>query len=165
MTLELLARLVPRLREQPVLVLLLSRPDGELESNVSFRALVGQGPGTITMSLHELSDEESRDMVFSLLNTDGLPPGLERVITTRAEGNPFFVEELVRSFIHRGLVTRDLTTWKVSDNLDDIELPETVHAIVASSLDRLPGPSRLATQQASVLGRRFSPRGPGRDAR
>jgi class 3 adenylate cyclase/tetratricopeptide (TPR) repeat protein len=155
LTLDLLANLVQTPCEEAILFLVLSRPDSDLESTAGYQALVVGSWSSSTIPLRELTETESRELINSLLQIDGLPSGLEETIVARAEGNPFFVEEIVRSFIQRGVVFRDGSTWSASPGLVDIEIPENVQAIVASRLDRLPDETRFTAQNASVLDRSF----------
>jgi tetratricopeptide (TPR) repeat protein len=97
------------------------------------------------VGLAPLSLEESRRALQSLLlPATPLPPGAEDMILTRAEGNPFFLEELAHT-LSRG------------DRTAVTAVPGTVHDVLLARMERLPEPERTLLQTASVIGRDFSP--------
>jgi DNA-binding NtrC family response regulator/tetratricopeptide (TPR) repeat protein len=96
------------------------------------------------VGLAPLSPEESRRALQSLLPAMPLPPGAEDMILTRAEGNPFFLEELAHT-LARGDQTAVTT------------VPGTVHDVLLARMERLPEAERTLLQTAAVIGRDFSP--------
>jgi class 3 adenylate cyclase/tetratricopeptide (TPR) repeat protein len=91
------------------------------------------------ISLPRLTEQESRQVVESVLRESKLPEGLVETALSRAEGNPFFLEELTRSFLER----------------PDVSVPETVQGVLLARIDRLPEEHKRLLQAASVLGREF----------
>lgn len=91
------------------------------------------------ISLPRLNEQESRQVVESVLRESKLPEDLVRTALTRAEGNPFFLEELTRSFLER----------------PDVSVPDTVQGVLLARIDRLPEEHKRLLQAASVLGREF----------
>jgi class 3 adenylate cyclase/tetratricopeptide (TPR) repeat protein len=85
---------------------------------------------------------------------DGIA-ALKRLIIERTEGNPFFMEEMVQSLIEQGVLARD-GVMKLAKPLDEIRVPPTVQAILASRIDRLPAAEKELLQTLAVLGREFS---------
>jgi class 3 adenylate cyclase/tetratricopeptide (TPR) repeat protein len=85
-----------------------------------------------------------------------LPAELERSIVERAEGNPFYVEELTRALLEEGVLLRGEHEARLARPLSEIRVPATVHEILAARLDRLGAAAKRVVQVASVLGRRFS---------
>ena len=75
--------------------------------------------------------------------------------STRAEGNPFFVEELVRTLIDQGVLERLNGGWTVRDLPDDFVVPDTVQAVLAARIDLLEPAEKAALQAAAVIGRTF----------
>jgi class 3 adenylate cyclase/tetratricopeptide (TPR) repeat protein len=96
--------------------------------------------------LEPLSDDETARMVDELLPAPDLPPSVHDLIVRRAEGNPFFVEELATYVRERGLPEG----WGPED------VPQTIHDLLTARLDRLPDSLKRTLQLASVLGREFS---------
>ena len=105
--------------------------------------------------LGELSQDETAKMVGSLLQTRGLPSWLVDTITDRAEGNPFFVEEIINTFIHDGTLKSENGDWIVTRNVADIHVPDTVQGVLAARIDRLDPDLKRVIQHAAIIGRTF----------
>jgi hypothetical protein len=84
-----------------------------------------------------------------------LPAGLREVVVHRAEGNPFFVEEMLGTLIDRQLLERQNGSWRLADLPADFVVPDTVQAVVAARVDLLEADEKQALQAASVIGRIF----------
>jgi class 3 adenylate cyclase/tetratricopeptide (TPR) repeat protein len=106
------------------------------------------------LALDQLTEREAEEMVARLLHARDLPPDLLRVIGEKAEGNPLFVEEITRSLLERGLLVRNDggVAWA---GRAAVELPGTIHDIIAARLDRLDEPVKRTAQAAAVIGREF----------
>jgi class 3 adenylate cyclase/energy-coupling factor transporter ATP-binding protein EcfA2 len=146
--LDLLERLV-RDTTGPVLLVCTARPE-LLESRPGWGARV---PGT-TLELEALSADEAVRMMDELLGGT-LPVELRDVVVHRAEGNPFFVEELLGTLIDRDLLERRNGSWRLAPLPEDFAIPDTVHAVVAARVDLLEPAEKQALQAASVIGRVF----------
>jgi class 3 adenylate cyclase/tetratricopeptide (TPR) repeat protein len=105
--------------------------------------------------LRPLDDQASKNMVEGLLGTHGLPGSLERAVLTRSEGNPFFVEEIVRVLLESGTLVEREGEWVVEGDLDQMSISGGLSGLVTARLDRLDDFSKLVAQFASVLGREF----------
>ena len=84
-----------------------------------------------------------------------LPAGVREVVIQRAEGNPFFVEELVRTLIDRGVLERQNGGWIAHELADELVVPDTVRAVLAARIDLLEPAEKAALQAAAVIGRTF----------
>jgi len=146
--LDLLERLVHATRG-PLLLVATARPE-LLEQRPGWGARVR---GT-TVELEALTSEEAVRMLDELLGGT-LPAGLREVVVQRAEGNPFFVEELVGTLIDRQLLERQNGSWRLADLPSDFAVPDTVQAVVAARVDLLEPDEKQALQAASVIGRIF----------
>jgi ABC-type transport system substrate-binding protein/class 3 adenylate cyclase len=105
------------------------------------------------LALEPLSGDAERELLESL--TGGtLPDDLARRILAQAEGNPFFLEELVRSLIDAGALARDESGWRF-DHEVAIEIPQTVERVIVARIDRLDAPTHRVLTAAAALGRRF----------
>jgi transcriptional regulator with PAS, ATPase and Fis domain len=110
------------------------------------------------LALTTLSTADSARMARALLRTDRLPEDLESLVVGKAEGNPFFVEELVRSLEELGAVRREGGRLHVARPLDAPLVPDTVQDVVTARIDRLGEAPRRAVRIAAVIGRRFTRR-------
>jgi hypothetical protein len=138
-------------RTSPVLVLTMARP--ELSER---RPTWGVGVRSSTvLHLDRLPDDCIEAMVTGYV--EGLPPqGLERLVR-RAEGIPMYAVETVRMLADRGVLEQVGQSYRVVGELGDVlDVPETLHALVASRIDGLPEDERSLVQDASVAGHTFT---------
>jgi predicted ATPase/class 3 adenylate cyclase len=150
--LDLVEYLATWLREHPVLLLCLARPE-LLDQRPAWGAT-----GRIESSrihLEPLGPAESRALLGALLDVDELPATLRQRVLDRAEGNPLYVEEVVRMLIDRGAVVRSGGRWVATSPAGDVAVPESIEALIRARLDTLPSVDRAMIQTASVVGRVF----------
>ncbi|MGH3131444.1 MAG: AAA family ATPase, partial [Gaiellaceae bacterium] len=146
--LDLLERLVHD-TDGPLLLIATARPE-----------LIVERPGwgarlrATTLELDSLSADEAVRMLDELLGGT-LPDGLREVVVDQAEGNPFFVEELLGTLIDRHLLERQNGSWRLGQLPPDFAVPDTVQAVVAARVDLLDPAEKQALQAASVIGRIF----------
>ncbi len=155
-SLALVERLLELTDSCPVLMVLAGRPDPEqpfaqLLQRVERRA----GDRMRRVALEALPEEAERGLLAGLIGTGTLPERLERRLLERAEGNPFYLEELVRSMADAGALVRTEAGWRF-DREASVEVPDSVEKVVLSRVDRLPPSSRQVLGAAAVLGRRFT---------
>jgi class 3 adenylate cyclase/tetratricopeptide (TPR) repeat protein len=105
--------------------------------------------------LQDLSPSESLEMTGSLLRTGDVPLELRRFVLEKAEGNPFYLEEVINTLIESATLFRDNGSWKLSRPLRESDISPTVHGVVLARLDRLEKEMRRILQEASVIGRVF----------
>jgi class 3 adenylate cyclase len=146
--LDLLARIAADARGH-VLVLLTARPEF-LDLHPAWAAPL---PRTTKMSLEPLSQDATRELLRELLRGPS-PEQLIELVVGRAEGNPFYVEEIVRMLIDRDALTPTDDGWTVSE-LARMEVPDSVQAVLASRIDLLDASQKATLQAASVIGRAF----------
>ena len=107
------------------------------------------------LHLAPLSSEAAGALITALVG-DALPPELVTAVTERSDGNPLFIEELLRTWISvRTLIRGDDGAWTLATPADEVPLPATVQAIYGAQLDDLSPDARQAARRASVAGRRF----------
>jgi class 3 adenylate cyclase/tetratricopeptide (TPR) repeat protein len=142
--------------EQPALPLLVI---GATRSTLfEHRPQWGQGPMQhIRLDLQPLSDYASRQLVEEILRkAPQIPKNLQDLIVNRAEGSPFYVEELIKMLIEDGVIVTGEEHWDVRpDRLAAVRVPATLTGILQARLDGLPLSERETLQQASVVGRVF----------
>ena len=107
--------------------------------------------------LQALSVEDSETLFGNLLNVAESPAQLRQMILGKTEGNPFFMEEFIRTLIDTGAVIRDDSgmRWCVDTKVEDIPIPENLQALLTTRIDRLDDDTRRTLQLSSVIGRSF----------
>ncbi|MFI5253955.1 MAG: ATP-binding protein [Candidatus Limnocylindrales bacterium] len=108
----------------------------------------------LVMELAPLPPTRAAELVDRLVGPV-LPPDLEAEIARLSDGNPLFIEELLRTWVGVGRLVRDGEAWRLAGAPDAVRLPTTVQAIYGAQLDDLPPSERLLVRRASVAGRRF----------
>jgi class 3 adenylate cyclase/tetratricopeptide (TPR) repeat protein len=139
-------------RDLPLYVITLARP--ELHER---RPGWGAGQRNFTsLYLEPLSAEAMEALLEGLV--PGLPPRLRDQILARAEGVPLYAVETVRMLLDRGLLEQDGPVYRPTGEIETLEVPETLHALIAARLDGLDAEERRLLQDASVLGKTFTAR-------
>ena len=106
------------------------------------------------LMLEALHADAAGTMLDELLGTE-LPESVREVVVERAEGNPFFVEELLATLIDRGVLERRNGGWTCAELPEGFEIPDTMQAVLAARIDLLPPAEKSALQAAAVIGRVF----------
>ena len=150
-SLEFLNYLRDANRDTPLLVVALTRPT-LFERRADLAAAVG-----LRVDLHPLDARASGELAAELLQRIAeVPAALAKLVAERAEGNPFYMEELVRMLIERGAITTGEAQWTVdAQRLLQSEVPPTLTGVLQARLDALPRHERGALQRASVIGHVF----------
>src|SRR5690606_7538020 len=108
------------------------------------------------IGLYGLDVDETQQMLMNLLPVKEWPQGVEDVILNRVEGNPLYLEEVLRSLINEGLLSQESDgRWAFSDTFTNINVPDTLEGVLLARLDRLEELCRWTVQLASVVGRSF----------
>jgi DNA-binding NtrC family response regulator/tetratricopeptide (TPR) repeat protein len=107
------------------------------------------------LGLTALSPDDSVAMASGLLSVASLPEALQRLLLRRAEGNPFFLEELLRSCQETGMIRREGTHLILAATLDEIALPDTIQDLIRVRIERLGAEPRQMLDVAAVVGREF----------
>jgi class 3 adenylate cyclase/tetratricopeptide (TPR) repeat protein len=137
-------------RDHPIFILALARPE-----LVDKRPDWGVGSRNFTsLSLGPITADAMAKLLSGLV--PGLPEQLRDGILQHAEGVPLYAVETVRMLIDRGVLTRDGTAYRVPEAVPTLEVPETLHALIAARLDSLTPAERSLVQNASVLGKTFT---------
>jgi len=110
-----------------------------------------------TIELHPLSKGDTRQLVEQILSkADNLPNDLRDLIVNSADGNPFYVEELIKMLIEDGVIVTGPDRWWVEkQRLTNMRIPPTLTGVLQARLDALPPNERTLLQRASVVGRIF----------
>ena len=150
--LDLVDYLVGSSEGAAILYLCLARPE-LLDVRPSWRH---PSPTGWSAMLGPLTDDESRRLMENLLGSGHLAPGAWDRIAEAAEGNPLFVEEMLRMLADDELL-RPATAghWESVRDLSDVAVPPTIHALIGARLDRLSTDERAVTRRASIAGKVF----------
>lgn len=148
---ELLRRVCLEFR-QPAMFLCAYRPTFTLFTS---HQLSGLGQLYYEIRLEDLSLSEAQDMLESLLKTERIPSELSRHVQRKAEGNPFYLEELVNSLIESEALIRNNGGWNITRPLTESDISSSIHGLIAGRVDRLEKETKRILQEASVIGRSF----------
>lgn len=162
-SIELLEYLLPLTNRVSLLFICVFRPERE---HACWRIKESIAPRYrhTDLELSTLSSAESMLLMSNLLHVQDLHPELCTRILSHAEGNPFYVEEIIRSLINSGAIVRDdapgtsVTTaghWHATGNVTAIVIPDTLQGVLMSRIDRLQEESKRILQLAAVIGRIF----------
>jgi class 3 adenylate cyclase/tetratricopeptide (TPR) repeat protein len=109
------------------------------------------------VDLHALSTAESLTLVHNLVQLERWPKDMQDLILERTEGNPLYVEEMIRVLVDDGVLQQDAAGhWRTSDRVEAGHLPDTLEGVMMARLDRLEEPCRWTAQVASIVGRIFN---------
>ena len=163
-SIDLLLHLFPLTAEIPLVILCVFRPDRQgAVWRIKTTADADYNQCYSEINVQPLSDGQVNEMVDHLLAIADLPKDLRDRILERASGNPFFVEEVVRSLIDSGaVVAREevqdgklQTIWQATGDARQIDIPDNLQSLLAARIDRLEEDARLILQIAAVIGRTF----------
>jgi class 3 adenylate cyclase/tetratricopeptide (TPR) repeat protein len=149
--LDLIEYLAVRGGDAPVLTLCLARPD-LLERYPQWGARVRN---YTAVSLSPLPEPLGERLITDLLNGEAVPGDVRAAILAKAEGNPFFIGEILRMLIDSGGLARGEDGWRWATHPLEIRIPDTINGILASRLDLLSALEKRVAQDASLIGRRF----------
>lgn len=140
----------------PILMICVSR----MERETAFWQVKGRSTQEYIDNLTELTlwpliDEECRQLIKHLLKIEPMPKPLEHLLLSRAEGNPLFLEEVLRSLIEEGTVEHTDGNWQVTRSATDIDIPTTLQGVLTARIDRLEEAVKRVLQIAAVIGRVF----------
>ena len=145
---DLLHQVIDQLTDRPLMLLLSHRPDTRPPLVVrTAQSIIRVAP---------LSPDETRTLVAGLFGASvDVVERLQDFIATRAGGNPFFAEEIVRSLVGKGVLVRQGDRWSCTAACETVDIPPTLHGLLLSRVDGLPAAGRRLLQEAAVLGAEF----------
>lgn len=153
-SLRLIEHLIQQTPKIPLLHLLVFRPQEGLVQTyqqkwAQYSAYYQQ------VELAPLTHDESNALVENLLRIKNLPNTTRNVILEKAEGNPFYLEELLRSLLDTGLLYWQDGEIQLREEVDKLHIPNTLQAVIEARIDRLNIQEKSILQNASVIGRLF----------
>jgi predicted ATPase/class 3 adenylate cyclase len=137
-------------RDHALYVITLARPD-MLERRPNW----GAGSRTFSaISLEPLSEQAMEELLRGLV--PGLPEELRSRILAHAEGVPLYAVETVRMLLDQGLLVQEGSVYRPTGRIETLDVPETLHALIAARLDGLDDAERRLLQEGAVLGKTFT---------
>jgi len=107
------------------------------------------------IAIKPLDRQTGEVLVNNMLQVKGLRYAVKKQIVDRSGGNPFFMEEIVRSLIDEGAIVRTNGAFQVTEKIDHVVIPSTINDVLAARIDRLEEKTRDLIKVASVIGRSF----------
>src|SRR6267142_3768464 len=127
---------------------------------VNYRPEYQHGWGSKTsytqLRLDPLPPVSAHELLHALLGDDPSLEPLTQLLITRTEGNPFFLEESVRTLVETGVLVGEPGVYRLAQALPTIQVPATVQAVLAARIDRLPPEEKRLLQTAAVIGTEVS---------
>ncbi|HSH04127.1 MAG TPA: adenylate/guanylate cyclase domain-containing protein [Anaerolineae bacterium] len=155
---ELLSKLLTLSETAPILFCVATRPEPDTPG---WRLLTAARDVLDANHIHEinlttLSNQDSQQLIANLLEIESLPTVIRQLILERAEGNPFFVEEVIRMLIDQGYIFQENGRWHAHPNINTVDIPDNLQGLLLARIDRLPEETKQTLRIAAVIGRQFS---------
>jgi predicted ATPase/class 3 adenylate cyclase len=157
-SLRVLETLLALTKEVPLLLLLAYRPDPDFVVQLQENARAVGAENFRVLELSPLTRKESWSLMQTLLKIENMSEKMRRLILDRAEGNPFFLEELLCSLLDTGMVVIENGRAIATRAIEAMNVPETVQGVLTARIDRLDFEKKQTLQNASVIGRVFQQR-------
>jgi predicted ATPase/class 3 adenylate cyclase len=149
--LNTIEQLAERVADAPMTIVCVARPEFA-ETHVGWGA--GKANST-TITLDSLNPKETATLIERLLEIEALPDDLRRKIIERSAGTPLFCEEFIHMLIDEGRLVHEGGKWKATAAVAEVNVPQSIAAVLAARLDGLPELERDVLQAASIIGERF----------
>src|SRR5215217_2256917 len=155
-SLDLLLNVAGLVEDWPLLIICLLRPDKDAPSwSAIERARKELGARYSEISLEPLDTAHAQELLGNLLYIEDLPESVRNLILNKAEGNPFFVEEVIRTLIDSQNIVQENSHWRATREIVNVTIPDTLTGVLSARIDRLPENTKHVAQTAAVLGRIF----------
>jgi tetratricopeptide (TPR) repeat protein len=153
---EIIHEIITFRKDVPLLIIVLLRP--ELEFYNQYKEFLKEIDSIDNLiDVRVLDDTSSLVLVEKILNLkeNTLSTEIVDLILSKAEGNPFYIEEFVKSLIDKSILIKRNEEWELSENYNEIEIPTTLAGVLSARLDSLDKEDKHVVQSASVIGREF----------
>jgi tetratricopeptide (TPR) repeat protein len=157
--LDLVDEILQRLESTAVLLLCPARPE-LLDTRPSWG---GGNPSSSSIAIGPLDPTRAEVLLHQLLQTATVPEHVARAILRPAEGNPFFVEEMLSMLVEQGALENRHGIWELTPRLASLRMPDSIQGVIAARIDLLRAAEREALRRCSVMGRSFWPSAVGVD--
>jgi class 3 adenylate cyclase/tetratricopeptide (TPR) repeat protein len=155
---ELTSHLFQLVEQVPIMFVCAFRPHRDSPSWLLRQDAALNANNSHELNLSPLASMESNQLVDNILQIPDLPGDLRNAILKKTEGNPFFIEEVLRTLIDKGVIQRgeDKFQWQMAENYEEFDIPDNLQALLLARIDRLDPDPRRTMQIAAVIGRFFS---------
>ncbi len=155
-TLVLLSSIAQLTRRLPILLIVAMRPDHSAAGWQALQPIAHElGERYAHVRLDPLSGAHSEALLENLLYIEELPEPIRALMLRKSEGNPFFLEEIIRSLIDVDCLVRENGHWRATREIVDVSIPDTLSGLLTARIDRLPSVTKRVCQMAAVIGRTF----------
>jgi tetratricopeptide (TPR) repeat protein len=155
-SLNLLLNVVELSDSQPIVFICMARPDTTAASWNSIHKIKGKlNSAFYFIELEPLQVDQTEVLLNNLLGVNDVPKPIQELIINKADGNPFFVEEMIRSLIETKQIVHENGQWKALSDYARISLPNTLRGVLSARIDRLAETPKHVLQNAAVIGRLF----------
>lgn len=157
---DALRALVDLVDQAPLLLCVTARPQLDLDLWLRAGENAPRPTEHFLLDLEPLAPEHSRALLGHLADLSSMPEDFVESILTRAEGNPFFIEEFVRMLVDEEVLAFRNGRWQMASEvaLESLELPDTLRGLIMARVDRLPDDLRRVMCDAAVIGLQFDAR-------
>jgi len=155
---ELIMHLLALVDDVPILFLCAFRPERQSPAwQVKVKAETDFPHRYLEIALKPLTDADTDALISAHLRVEDMPREARELIMRKADGNPYFIEEIVRALVEQGAIveTAEGRHWRAGAQLSDFAIPDSLQALLVSRIDRLDEEARSTLQMASVIGRSF----------
>ncbi|MCC7371298.1 MAG: AAA family ATPase [Chloroflexi bacterium] len=158
-SIDVLLELMPLTDEHPILFYYVFTPEPDAPSWQLKEQAARTFPHRYAeMVVHPLSEQAAHQLMCSLLSCSETPPNIEALVLERTDGNPFFIEEMLRALVDSGALRWSGETWVADHDVTELQIPQTLIATVLARIDRLAVGVRRTLQVAALVGREVSER-------
>jgi class 3 adenylate cyclase/tetratricopeptide (TPR) repeat protein len=155
-TLNLLLAISDGLADLPALLICVTRPDESMPVAEFLEQARSRLEGRYQeIWLAPLDSAHAGELMGNLLYIEDLPAAIRETILTKSDGNPFFLEEIIRELIDSEHIVRENGHWRATAEIVNVSVPDTLAGVLGARIDRLPDQTRQVAQMASILGRIF----------
>ena len=146
-TLDLLTRIIDRIRQMRMLLLITFRPD--------FKPVWAEYSHVTFLTLSRFPRRQSAELVAAMTGGKELPPEVQQAILAKTDGVPLYIEALTESVLESGLLTEGNESFTLKGPLKELPIPDSLQALLMERVDRL-GPAKEIVQTGAAIGREFT---------
>ena len=146
-TLDFVTRIIDRIRQMRVLLLITFRPD--------FKPVWAEYSHVTSLTLSRLPRRQSAELVAAMTGGKALPPEVQQAILAKTDGVPLYIEALTENVLESGLLTEGNESFTLKGPLMELPVPDSLHALLMERVDRL-GPAKDIVQTGAAIGREFT---------
>ena len=146
-TLDLMTRIIDRIRQMRVLLLITFRPD--------FKPVWAEYSHVTFLTLSRLPRRHSADLITTMTGGKMLPPEVQQAILEKTDGIPLYIEELTENLLESGLLAEGTNSFSLKAPLKGMSIPDSLQALLMERVDRL-GPAKEIVQIGATIGREFT---------